>query len=694
MLLWGIALILPLVFPSPEYQIGPSLEAPLASPRQAEVIDLLKKGQTDLAISKARDAVKEAPTSAVAHDLLGIALSVNAQWSEAELEFREAVRLDPRSVDPRLHLGQLFQATKRLSEAVDQFEKTRDLAPQSVPVRRVLALAYVRQGAFPKAVAELEEGVRISQGKDLDAKFLLAGLYQDMGRLVQAEKLVGEVLAANPGFVPGKLLQAVLQVEQGKPDAAMPALRDVIEKDPKSLWGHLALGMAYRMKGQYKESIVELEQVTKEQPKWDLAQFQLGETYLAQGDLDRAMKAYDQAEQASPDLSVAKLRVGESLLAKGETDRAQGKGDEVLILGKASPQAHIFLARVYMAKKAPDQAERELKAAMAEAPDSPGAGVTLATFYRDTGKLDKAEATLNQVVRKFPNDPSGHYQLGLLAVIRRKDREAVPFFEKAVKLQPDSSVPLLALAESYSRLGEKFRAVALAERVVNLEGASSRSLVFLGTICERALDFPAAEKAYRKALVRDGKNLQAGLGLAGVLDQQGKKGEALRVAEETARAHPRTSSPLVTIGRLQEAAGNASEAITAYRKALEVDQDNAVALNNLAWLLGKDGQNLDEAITLAEKAYGKAPDSPSIADTLGWLLYRKGNVERAEALIKAAVAGDSKNPSLRYHLGMVYAKEGKTREALREFDQVIKASPNTAEVEAARQMVKSLSSKK
>ncbi len=165
-------------------------------------------------------------------------------------------------------------------------------------------------------------------------------------------------------------------------------------------------------------------------------------------------------------------------------------------------------------------------------------------------------------------------------------------------------------------------------------------------------------------------------------------------ARVAAAAHPRSPLPQLLLGRLQEGAGHEAEAVSAYRKALELDHENAVALNNLAWLLGKDGKNLGEAIALAERAYGKAPNSPPVMDTLGWLNYQKGNLDRAEELVKAALAGDPENSSIRSHLGMVYVKQGKTQEAIQEFNRIIKTSPQSPEAENARRMVKSLSSKK
>jgi Tfp pilus assembly protein PilF len=181
--------------------------------------------------------------------------------------------------------------------------------------------------------------------------------------------------------------------------------------------------------------------------------------------------------------------------------------------------------------------------------------------------------------------------------------------------------------------------------------------------------------------------------LAGVYGQQGKTKEAVQAAQEAAKAHPQSPLPHLTIAQVQERAGKAGEAVTAYRRVLELDRDNVMALNNLAWLLGKDGRNLGEAIALAERAYARVARSSAVADTLGWLHYHKGQLDKAEGLIKAALDANPDNPTIRYHLAVVYAKRGKNREALQELNRALKQSPNFPEAESARQMVHSLSKK-
>ena len=53
---------------------------------------------------------------------------------------------------------------------------------------------------------------------------------------------------------------------------------------------------------------------------------------------------------------------------------------------------------------------------------------------------------------------------------------------------------------------------------------------------------------------------------------------------------------------LQQSAGKLDEAERSYRAILSTERDNAMALNNLAFLLAEKG-NLEEAETLAQRAH-------------------------------------------------------------------------------------------
>jgi Flp pilus assembly protein TadD len=107
-------------------------------------------------------------------------------------------------------------------------------------------------------------------------------------------------------------------------------------------------------------------------------------------------------------------------------------------------------------------------------------------------------------------------------------------------------------------------------------------------------------------------------------------------------------------------------------------------LNNLAYLLAADPASRDEAVRLAERAHSLAPQSPVVADTLGWLLYLKGDLPRAEALLAGAAKAAPNIAEVRYHLGVVYAKQGKAPEARRELEASLKAGDFKDAAEARR----------
>ncbi len=78
---------------------------------------------------------------------------------------------------------------------------------------------------------------------------------------------------------------------------------------------------------------------------------------------------------------------------------------------------------------------------------------------------------------------------------------------------------------------------------------------------------------------------------------------------------------------LEEANGDDGKAADYYKKALDIDSNQAAASNNLAYLMVETGQNLDVALTLAQNARRSMPNSADTADTLAWVYYHKGEYE-------------------------------------------------------------------
>src|SRR5690606_528183 len=101
----------------------------------------------------------------------------------------------------------------------------------------------------------------------------------------------------------------------------------------------------------------------------------------------------------------------------------------------------------------------------------------------------------------------------------------------------------------------------------------------------------------------------------GVLLTLGRTAEAKELFERWRKEHPKDGTFLNLVGQHRQVRNDAAGAISAYRAALELDPDNVLVLNNLAWLLNE--QKKAEARTLAERAYDLAPLNADVVDTYG-----------------------------------------------------------------------------
>ena len=114
---------------------------------------------------------------------------------------------------------------------------------------------------------------------------------------------------------------------------------------------------------------------------------------------------------------------------------------------------------------------------------------------------------------------------------------------------------------------------------------------------------------------------------------------------------------LGTLALVLDACGEKEEAERAYRATLELDADNAIAMNNLAFLLAERGEDLEQALGLARRAGELAPEDEEILDTTGWVHWKRKETDAAIRLFASALGKAPGNELYRQHL--LLALEGK-----------------------------------
>jgi tetratricopeptide (TPR) repeat protein len=201
----------------------------------ANATKLIDAGKAKPAALMLRPIVRQNPNSAEAHMLLGAALAslaVDDKYDEAIVHEETAIKLDPQSSGARRILGMIFanqqkfdqaisllteasklkpagfaihrdlgaslMAAGRLDESIAAYRKAIDIKPENVAVHSKLAAIYGKKKAYPEAIGEANEAVRLA-GKRAESHLLLANLKLDSGDSAGAIEPFKTAVATN-GF--------------------------------------------------------------------------------------------------------------------------------------------------------------------------------------------------------------------------------------------------------------------------------------------------------------------------------------------------------------------------------------------------------------------------------------------------------------------------------------------------------------
>ena len=115
-----------------------------------------------------------------------------------------------------------------------------------------------------------------------------------------------------------------------------------------------------------------------------------------------------------------------------------------------------------------------------------------------------------------------------------------------------------------------------------------------------------------------------------------------------------------------------------YRKALQYNPGNLLALNNCAYHMAVEGKDLDEALDMIEKVMSEEKDNPTSLDTYAWVLFKRKDYAKAREMIDRTLeltADDDMGADLLEHAGDIYFMDGEPDEAVGFWKRALKYDP-------------------
>ncbi len=540
-------------------------------------------------------------------------------WESASKVLEQLAMDDPNDTAVNLTLAGLFVRQKRYSEAQAILDRLRAKAAGSVEFADTQARLYVEQGRGEAAIKMCDDAIA-SHG-DVSAYRLRARINSLLGRPVQAIEDVQKALTRDPNDLPTMQLAASLYISSGDRTLIARA-RELLERASAAHPADLDLKYSRARLLLLKNTAPDnaqarqlLMEVTKGRPRSPDAWEQLGWMDLREGQPGRAI-----------DVALEGLRYNPK--------------EKRLLLLKAQGEA---------ARSSPIQAVPTLTALVEQDPNDTDVVLQLADVYIRADRADKALELLQQRIGNLTGADRRRCQVAQAAALYRSGQAeaATKQFTTLAQAEPNDPMPVLTLARLL---------------------LSDKRWTELGQL---TTDWATSHP----------KDIGVATNVAEWLAQTQGGPEATALTESllrlTLQRNPKYSYGMYLLAVLLQSNGQNAEAVKLNRQALQIDPNNVIVMNNLAWLLCEDQKQYAEALSLATRGYKLSPDYCDLIDTLGVVRYRMGDYKAAvdvlNECLKKCVAGRPLIVQTRFHLGRTYARMGRKTEALKELADVLKA---------------------
>ena len=403
---------------------------------------------------------------------------------------------------------------------------------------------------------------------------------------------------------------------------------------------------------------------------------------LAENKPADARKRFESVLVTDPKNSPALLSLAKLTLATG------GKPEEALVLinkavseNPAEVGPRLALDRVLpLVNKDAKKAASAAQEALAAIPDKPELVNAAGAAQYLSGDINQALATYAKLASLQPTSPLAPMRIAEIQLAQKNTDEAIKSLRKALELKPDLLEAQRNLIVASLAAGKTKDALTVARDVQKQRPKEAVGYILEGDIQASEKHWPEAIASYRAGL-KQVPSTELAIRAHKAMLASNNTAEADKTANEWLKTHPKDVTFRLYLGDIATARKDYPVAAQYYRSVVEQQPENALALNNLAWVSGQ--MKSPKALEYAEKANKLAPNQPALMDTLAMLMADKGDTAGAIALLRKALEISPQAAPLRLNLARVLISAGRKDEARAELDTLAKLGdkyPAQAEV--------------
>ncbi|MCX6594633.1 MAG: tetratricopeptide repeat protein [Acidobacteria bacterium] len=571
--------------------------------------------------------------------------------------YRAAIKADPGATFLAEELSDLYIQTGQIRSAVSEAEDALKVNPDDLNARRVLGRIYSRMigdrennrinETMVKKAIEQYEKIAEKAPKDVDTWLMLGRLHKVAQSSPESEKAYKKALELDPENEDASVGLAMVYADLGDNKTAAALLEKATRKNP-NLRTLTTLASSYEQMRDYKLAAETLRRAVDLAPGNTDLKRAYAQNLLFSDQLDESVKAYLEVVDEEPKDTQSWLRLSQVYRQQRKFGPAREAGDKARALEPTNLEIKFNDVSLLEAEGKRGDAINTLKELLT------------ATAKRNYTAADKT----NRLVLLE--------RLGLLYRQNEQPTEAVAIFRQMMELEPENSSRAWAQVIETYRGARDFKA-ALTEA----DGARQKfpqdrmiKLIRANLLAEVGRGDEAA-KDVRSLL--DGKgDREVYLSLAQIYEKSknyAEMGKAIDEAEKLTDSAEDRENLFFMRGAMLEKLKKFDAAEAEFRKVLAANPENSSALNYLGYMLADRNVRVPEALEMIQKALARDPDNGAYLDSLGWALFRLDRLKEAETALNRAIDKAPHDPTVHEHLGDVYAKQGRVKEAIGQWER-------------------------
>jgi tetratricopeptide (TPR) repeat protein len=476
-------------------------------------------------------------------------------------------------------LSRLYYNLSQYKKALETGLEALKLAPGSLDYKENLSDIYIMLNDYRSARKYLLE---IAEKKPDDINILY-----NIGRMYEADKQPSEAIKYYEKITEDYeydeiVLQRMIEIYEGYKDYAnsAAAMEKLLSMNPSDINLKYTIAATYLKIPDYDNALRMYDEILNTDPNNREVQTEMIKIYFRQHRTDLAFEKFGKLMDMDTVNYDTKMNVALSFFDAAQGDpEALGVAKSILenvvsaYPGQWMPKFYLALADSRQNNS--NIPEEKINAVLAEAADtSAEAYIQVGFYYYEENKLDYASILFKKGVSLFSEDFRLNFLSGNTLYRLGREKESLPYLEKALKLSPQDLNTISTLGIIYDNLNMDTECESLYEQAFKYYPDNILLLNnYAYHLAERGIKLKEAEQMSKKTIEKEPEN-------ASYLDTYGWicfKLKDYKNAEKYIKKAISFGSNAVILehlGDIYEAMEEIPKALKAWKQALELDPDN------------------------------------------------------------------------------------------------------------------------